>query len=241
MKPVIHACLIFLALLANARATQVVFPEVMYRPTSGKPEFIEVWNITRTPLDMGRWRFTEGVDYTFPDFTSGQAHILQPFERILISAADDASTRAAYSSIPSNVRILGPWTGSLDNNGERVTLTDKNGVILCTLRYDNHLPWPLAADGTGHSIVLINENTNLENPRNWRQSYLRHGSPGKVDTSQTQLYTSWCRWPVRGSTTTGSTRPPRTGTRPPSMRLAGAGHHSRCSASRRHRCRRPAS
>ena len=64
------------ALLQTARGEQVVFSEIMYQPAAGKPEFIEVWNITNTPLDMANWRFNDGIGFTFPDFNPGssQAH-----------------------------------------------------------------------------------------------------------------------------------------------------------------------
>ncbi len=163
-----------------ALAVQVVFSEVMYRPTAGKPEFIELWNITHTPLDIAQWRFTRGVSYTFPEFSDAapQAHILQAQERIVVSAASEAETRAAYPSIPPDVRVFGPWTGALANEGEEVILEDKNGVVICLLDYGNGGNWPKAADGTGHSLVLRNENNEIDSFRNWRASRYAGGTPG---------------------------------------------------------------
>lgn len=178
--------LIFALLLAfgsKAFASQVVLSEVMYHPVVGKPEFIEVENLSATPLDMARWQFTEGVTFTLPDFTSGaaQAHFLKGFERILFSAADDATTRAAYPGIPAGVRIFGPWTGSLDNTGERITLQDKNGVIAVTLDYGDAGDWPVQADGAGHSLVLADNLRAPDDWRVWRASTNRNGSPGVAD------------------------------------------------------------
>ena len=75
--------------LQPARAEQVVFSEIMYQPPAAKPEFIEVWNITNTPLDTAGWRFSDGIEFTFPNFNaaSAQAHFLKPMERIIVSAA----------------------------------------------------------------------------------------------------------------------------------------------------------
>lgn len=163
-----------------AWSEQVVFSEVMYRPVAGKPEFIELWNITNTPLDIAKWRFTRGVDYTFPDFSGAatQAHILQAQERVVVSALGEAETRAAYPSIPATVRVFGPWTGSLANEGEDIFLEDKNGVGVCTLDYRPGGNWPKAADGTGHSLVLRNENNEIDSFRNWRASRYAGGTPG---------------------------------------------------------------
>ncbi len=174
-----------LSLTRIAAAEQVVFSEIMYQPPVGKPEFVEVWNITNTPLDMAKWRFSDGVNFTFPDFNAGsaQAHFLKPMERIIVSAASDAVTRAAYPSIPVNVRIFGPWDGlaSLDNGGERVTLKDKNDVIVCTVKYADSGRWAVAADGTGHSLVLADENRAIDDWRVWRASTNNGGSAGLAD------------------------------------------------------------
>lgn len=175
---------VFLALLtAAAPAGQVVFSEVMYAPPPGKPEFLEVWNIAMTPLDIAKWKFTEGITFNFPDFNAADtsAHILKHGERILMSSVDEAATRAAYPSIPATVRIFGPWTGSLNNAGEKITLDDKNGVHACSLTYSDSNPWPRAADGTGHSLVLADENREVDNWRYWRASTENGGSPGAQD------------------------------------------------------------
>lgn len=174
-----------LAACQAIRAEQVVISEIMYNPPPGKPEFIEIWNITYTPLDMEKWRFTDGVDYTFPPYSEadGDAFLLKPQERIVVSSADPATTRAAYPSLPAQVRVFGPWQGALNNAGERITLSDKNGALLCTVNYKPNRRWPVAADGTGHSLVLINENKKIDDDRNWRASGLNGGSPGLPETT----------------------------------------------------------
>lgn len=180
----------FAAFTAFARAEQVVFSEIMYHPVPGKPEYIEVQNITNTPLDIADWKFTDGVDYTFPPYAAGapQAHFLQAMERVVLSSADAATTRAAYPGIPASVRIFGPWIGALANEGERITLEDKNGVPICTVEYGDGGRWPKAADGAGHSIVLRNENTAIDDSRNWRQSKFAHGTPGSSEFATVEPY-----------------------------------------------------
>jgi hypothetical protein len=160
-----------------------VFSEVMYQPPNGKPEFIEIWNITSTPLDTARWTFTDGITFTFPDFNpaSSQAHFLRANERIILSAADEATTRTAYPTIPAGVRVFGPWAGALSNSGEKITLTDKNGVVMCTLEYGDSGKWPISPDGTGHSLVLADENKEIDDWRVWRASTINGGSPGLAD------------------------------------------------------------
>ena len=104
-------------------------------------------------------------------------------ERIVVSAASDAATRAAYPAIPAGVRIFGPWDAltSLDNGGERLTLKDANGVVVCSVNYGDEGRWPIAPDGTGHSLVLVDENRAIDDWRVWRASTNNGGSPGLAD------------------------------------------------------------
>ena len=165
--------------LSSARAEQVIFTEIHYNPKVGEPEFIEITNNTATVFDMGKWYFSDGVTYTFPDFNPGDtdAHILHPFERILVSDVDEATLRAAYS-IPLETRVFGPYTGALSNAGETVTLNDKNGVVMATLSYNDAGKWPVAPDGTGHTLTRINPNLAEGEWRNWTSSTFPNGTPG---------------------------------------------------------------
>ena len=191
MFPALALAALGVGVAPRCAAEQVVFSEVMYHPAGTLPEFIEVWNITWTPLDMAQWQFTNGVGYVFPDFAAGspQAHILLGQERIVVSSANEAATRAAYPGIPAGVRIFGPWTGSLDNAGETIALSDKNGVVLCTLDYRDGGNWPKAADGAGHSLVLRNENNRIDDFRNWQASRFTGGTPGATEFSAVEAFT----------------------------------------------------
>ncbi|MGI9244664.1 MAG: lamin tail domain-containing protein, partial [Verrucomicrobiales bacterium] len=179
----------FLLLMASASAEQVIFGEVHYNPPTGQPEFIEIHNNTGTPFDIGTWYFSDGIEYTFPDFSGGDAHILKPYERILVSDVAEAALRAAYS-IPAETRIFGPYTGALSNGGETVTLNNKNGVIMTQLTYDDGGKWPAAADGTGHTLTRINDNLERGEWRNWMSSAAPGGTPGRGPASDDDLPTT---------------------------------------------------
>ena len=149
-------------------AEQIVFSEVMYHPPAGGHEFIEVQNLTTTPFDIAQWQLTEGASFTFPDFDSGPAldSFLKAFERIILCDTDPATFRATYN-VPDSIRVFGPWTGQLSNGGERITLADKNGTIRCSFRYEDRDPWPVAADGAGHSLLLADDSFAIDDYRIW--------------------------------------------------------------------------
>ena len=54
--------------------------------------------------------------------------------------------------------------------------------VLLTVPYTDVYPWPVAADGTGHSLVLANPTYGEGDPRAWDISDTVGGSPGQMDS-----------------------------------------------------------
>jgi hypothetical protein len=155
----------------------------MYNPKGALPEFIEIENVSFTPFDMANWKMTDGVDFEFPlDLSPGSAgySFLKARETIILAGVDAATFRAAYPGTPPNVRVFGPWTGQLSNGGERITLENKNGVIMTTLDYNDRGRWPAAPDGAGHSLVIVDRDLHVDDWHNWQASKLAGGNPGSV-------------------------------------------------------------
>ena len=172
-----------LCLASAVNSHEVAITEVMYNPPDAKPEFVELLNLTSNRLDMAKWTLSGGASYTFPAFNpaSTAAHFLKEYERIVLSSATEAATRAAYPGIPLAVRVFGPWTGLLDNNGDTITLTDAAGAQVVALHYGDRGHWSRAADGAGHALEVINKDRPIDDWRNWRVGNLRLGTPGTVE------------------------------------------------------------
>ena len=169
-------------------AEMVVIREIMYHPQPVEegearlPEFIEIENITSTVFDIAEWELTGGVSYTFPKFDSSDptGSFMIGRQRIVVCEGEPDAFRAAYGVSPS-VRVFGPWAGSLDNAGERVTLRNKNGVVAASVRFGDTHPWPVAPDGAGHSLVLVDADRAIDDYRRWGTSSRVGGNPGASD------------------------------------------------------------
>ncbi len=61
-------------------------------------------------------------------------------------------------------------------------MLDEQSNVLLTVPYTDVYPWPVAADGTGHSIVLANPTYGEGDPRAWDISDAVGGSPGQLDS-----------------------------------------------------------
>ena len=170
----------FLLMTLFSKAEQVVFSEINYNPRGDKPEFIEIYNLTATPKDISKWKMTEGIEYEFPNFNEADPSItfLEKWERILLSSVDEKALREAYE-IPASTKIYGPWEGNLNNGGESLVLEDKNGVVMAQVEYgDDGRKWPISADGSGHTLRLINQNRGASYWKNWGASLAPDGTPG---------------------------------------------------------------
>ena len=163
----------------GVRAEQVVINEVMYNPRGNAPEWIELSNITATPFDIAGWKLRGDVKLDFPSFDGNRADdaFLGHWQKIILTDIEPGLFRQQHG-IPSSVKVFGPWAGSLPNEGGRITVRDKNGVPVCTLGYNDRGKWPVAADGTGHTLVLQNPDLVVDDWRNWSFSKRPGGTPG---------------------------------------------------------------
>jgi hypothetical protein len=66
------------------------------------------------------------------------------------------------------VRIAGAFTGSLSNDGEKLTLRDAFDSKIDEVDYRAEFPWPVGALGTGHSMELIHPGMDNDLGGSWR-------------------------------------------------------------------------
>jgi hypothetical protein len=155
--------------------------EVMYNPArDDEAEFIELLNTSASvALDLTDVRFTEGVQFSF----AGSAITsLPPLTRVLI-ARDLAAFNDRYGT---NLPVAGVFAqgDALSNGGEHLKLEDGDNGTIQEFTYDDELPWPVAADTLGYSIVLIAPER-APDPSlavNWRLSARPGGTPGGSDS-----------------------------------------------------------
>lgn len=159
----------------SRRTTGLIFSEIMYHPaprTDGRNlEFIEIHNARSVFEELTGWRIGGDVEYRFPD-----GFVLQAGETVVI-AANPEDIRAVYGI----TNVLGPYTGNLPNDRGRVVLFNNAGAIRLAVEYSDEPPWPAAADGAGHSLVLARPSYGENDVRAWAASELRGGSPGELD------------------------------------------------------------
>lgn len=158
----------------TTRRTGLAISEIMYAPAPRADQrnlqYIEVFNSNPYFEDISGYRLSGAVDYLFPEGT-----VLRGGGFAVVAAAPH-EVETAYGL--SNV--LGPWSGTLKTSGT-VRLRSTAGAVLLEIPYQNQVPWPVAADGTGHSLALTRPSMGEANPLAWAASGELGGSPGRVN------------------------------------------------------------
>lgn len=140
-------------------------------------EYLELHNPGPQPIDIGGWRFSDGIAYEFP------AGVVIPAGGYALTARDPNVLRSKFG-LAGDV-FIGKYRLCLSNRGERVTLVDQAGRIVDTVVYGDGGDWPYVADGQGHSLERISVDHPGDDPANWmssevaRQSFLTFTGIGR--------------------------------------------------------------
>lgn len=118
-------------------------------------EFLELHNRATNTLDLGGLSFS-GINFTFTNET-----LLGP-GAFLVLVRNPSLFNARFPGAPWH----GVFSGKLDNAGETIALRSGAATVL-SVTFDDVLPWPLQADGSGLSLQRVNAAPNANAPNNW--------------------------------------------------------------------------
>ncbi len=162
--PVVFALVLcFLGLVSNPVSASpdgvVVFNEVQYNPAGSDEsgEWIELFNQMGIITDISGWRI-DGIGYTFPDGT-----LVNPGSYVVVAKTPGAGE-------------FGPFTGSIDNGGERLRLYNQSDRLMDELDFGDDGRWPAAADGSGATLAKRKQYTASGRTDRWTYSSQLEGT-----------------------------------------------------------------
>src|SRR5256885_1753441 len=136
--------------------TELVISEIMYHPRyTNSGEFVELFNAQAFFENIGGYRLSGDIEYTFPPNT------IIPSGGFIVVAKDPAYMQTTCGL----ANALGPFSGSLPNDHGTVRLRNRQGAVMLEVIYQTGDPWPIAPDGTGHSLVLAKASYGEGDPR----------------------------------------------------------------------------
>jgi hypothetical protein len=156
----------------RAAPGSITWSELLYnQPGDGDLEWFELHNPMAMDVDLSGWSVSGGVSYAFEE------GVTLPAGGYLVVTADPAhlSAETGYSS------ALGPYSGRLSNDGERLELWNNSGRLIDTVAYGEDDPWPVAPDGSGLSLAKADPDAASDHAENWTASAELGGTPGQAN------------------------------------------------------------
>jgi len=160
-------------------------------------EFIELHNPSPSEINLSGWRLSSAVKFTFPANTTISAG------GYLVIAEDPAILQSTLG-----VTALGPFSGNLNSSGETVRLRDASNTIIDEVDYKVGFPWPVASDGGGGAIELINPSLNNSLGSSWRPSIPQNSLPEVTLLDFSSTGWSWRPGDTEASNPTSTWRTP---------------------------------
>jgi VCBS repeat-containing protein len=186
---------VMVTLTVNPASELIVINELMYHPQSENDadEWIELYNTGSSNVNLAGWQFTNGISYTFP---AGASTVLGGKEYLVV-ASDPVRFLATHPGFAG--KLVGGWTGSLSNSGERIELADTSGLTVEDVEFSEQGDWgtrvvgPLSNgsrgwewesphDGLGRSLELVQSALPNDIGSNWDSSVANGGTPGAANS-----------------------------------------------------------
>lgn len=149
----------------------IVINEIMYAPSAGEPEWVELFNRTNKPVNIKRWRFSDAANTVI---ITTQDIIIGPFSYIVIT--QDSSILNYYNLPVQIVRFNLP---ALNNTGDNVVIRDSLGILIDSVTY-----FPAWGGNTGgRSLERFSVDSSSITQTNWKTSTgTLKATPGKINS-----------------------------------------------------------
>ena len=158
--------------ICSNAATSIVINEINYNSDNinfDPSDWVELYNPNGNAINISGWTFYDSDSaYVIPSGTS------IPANGYLILVEDVNLFSTAFPNIPSN-KYIGGFKFSLDKDGERISLFNRNKCLSDYVVYNDQIPWP--ENLIGQTLSLLDPNLDNNLGASWEAS-LTTGTPG---------------------------------------------------------------
>lgn len=160
----------------SAASTDIVINEINYKSSEffDTEDWVELYNPAEAAVDISNWKFSGNSNGEFYQFKSGTK--IGP-KGYLILCRDTVKFKSIRTE---NINTVGNIPFGLSSDGETILLKDNNDKVVDEVSYKSSGSWPLAANGLGATLALINPLADNSKPENWKASS-DAGTPGKIN------------------------------------------------------------
>ncbi|PIW69644.1 MAG: hypothetical protein COW08_06050 [Ignavibacteriales bacterium CG12_big_fil_rev_8_21_14_0_65_30_8] len=151
----------------------IVINEIMYAPSSGKTEWVELYNRTDSSVNLNGWSFSD--NNTKVRITNNDISI--PTNSFIILSGD--STVLNNFSVPVQLITFSNMP-TLNNSGDAVVIKDSLGILIDSIIYT-----PSWGGSNGNSLERIDINDSSTKQSNWGTSINTNGATPGIKNSLT--------------------------------------------------------
>ncbi len=169
--------------MGSTSVENIVINEINYNspssPNSG--DWVELFNPNSNEVDISGWVLLDESAY----FSTPNSTVLQPNSYLLL-VENEAAFKSAYPWASNYLGSFGDGVQGfkLSNDSELIQLKNAKLDVIDSVRYDDELPWPVDADGTGKTLQLVSHLLDNALPSSWKANA---PTPGVTNLSAPQI------------------------------------------------------
>lgn len=155
----------------------IVINEIMYAPSSGQPEWVELQNRSSNAVNLKKWKLSDAISTVT---ITNQDFIIQPDSFVVLTA--DSSILNYFPVASGIIKISMP---ALNNTGDAVVIKDSMNILIDSVYY---LPsW--GGNTGGRSLERIFRDSSSNDFQNWKTSQsIFRATPGKINSVTPKNY-----------------------------------------------------
>ncbi|MBI4534630.1 MAG: lamin tail domain-containing protein [Ignavibacteriae bacterium] len=150
----------------------LVIDEVMFAPSTGNAEYVEMVNVSDQSVDLRQWTITDrpaSSGSVNESILSSESSMLQQGEIFVLASDSSILTLFPYLRTfdPRLITVVNKSGLGLNNDGDDIVLRDLTGAVIDSVSYLPAWHNPGVADKTGRSLEKINPRLGSNDARNW--------------------------------------------------------------------------
>jgi hypothetical protein len=173
-------------ILTGAASQTLVVNEIMFEPSAGQNDWVELYHRGEENADISQWRLSDRPTSSATNsfVITGIPTLVHPHDYVLIAADSSLFTQFPYLAAPGptvHVLILNRSGGlGLNNEGDDVVLRDALGHTIDSVAYFSSWHHPDVTLTKGRSLERVNPGLSSNDRRNWSTSPSSlGGTPGR--------------------------------------------------------------
>lgn len=163
---------------------EVVFNEVMYDPSPGSEEWVELANASAKYINLQNWQlatYSNGVKSTA---VLSRNYLLLPPQGFLVFSRNTAAVQNAFPAAPGQALVQLTGLPLLPNTGDSLALLNEKEERVDLFGYSKELHSPFIQETKGVSLERISLSASTNEAGNWTSAAatVNYGTPGLANS-----------------------------------------------------------